>query len=139
MYRQLLLFVSALLVFTAASNAQDEHTQGDGETIYDMPTNWDTFYAVVVKQGPNHADDTDPAVTQAIMHQHIQYQLGLQHSGTAVAAGGFADASDGISGLTLLRAESLEDAERIANSDPAVQAGRFSVVVKTWYVPGGRL
>lgn len=124
------------LLLTAPAQA---YLQDVGGTVFEMPTDWDTLYVVLLSEGPDYNDNSEPDKTQAIMYQHIQYQLGLQDSGEALAGGGFSEASDGMIGLTLLRANSLEDAQRIANQDPAVLAGRFKATVKAWYVPDGRL
>ncbi|MCC5879780.1 MAG: hypothetical protein JJU03_07795 [Idiomarina sp.] len=126
--------LSALLCIAILTQAR-----GASETILEMPSDWDTLYVVLLTEGPEYDDNSAPAETQATMYQHIQYQLGLQDSGKAIAGGGFGEASDGMIGLTLLRAESLEEAQRIANDDPAVVAGRFHALVKTWYIPDGRL
>lgn len=90
---------------------------------------------VLLREGPNDAADED----QEVVNRHIQYQLRLQQTGQAIAGGGFGHVQDGIIGLTLLRVDSLEEAERLAASDPAVEAGRLSAVVSAWYVPARRI
>lgn len=104
-----------------------------------LPTEWSTYYVVLLTEGPASAERWPSDSLQALMGRHIQYQLRLQRSGQAVAGGGFGGDADGAVGMTLLRAESREEAERLAASDPAVEAGRFSAAVYTWYVPAGRL
>ncbi|RUO19973.1 hypothetical protein CWE08_08635 [Aliidiomarina iranensis] len=121
-----------LLSFPIAGKAENQKP-------IELPTEWDSYYVVLVKQGPNFAELQGSEGLRALMFAHIQYQLGLQKDGIALSAGGFAEAKEGIAGLTILRASSLEEAEQIAHADPAVKAGRFAVVVYQWYVPGGSL
>lgn len=53
-------------------------------------------------------------------------------SGKLVIGGPFLDDSGG---MMVLRADSMEEAEQIANADPAVQSGLLKVHVKEWFVP----
>jgi uncharacterized protein YciI len=53
-------------------------------------------------------------------------------SGKLVIGGPFLDDSGG---MMVLRAESIEEAEQIANADPSVQSGLLKVHVKEWFVP----
>jgi uncharacterized protein len=55
-----------------------------------------------------------------------------------VVAGPFGD--DGrLRGIFVFKVSSLEEANALAATDPAVQAGRLSIVMRTWYVPEGIL
>lgn len=72
------------------------------------------------------------------MSRHIDYQLRLQQSEQALAGGGFGQVKSAVIGMTMLRADSLDEAERLAQADPAV-AAEYSAVVREWYVPAGRL
>ena len=103
-----------------------------------LPTQWSTYYVVLLKKGPSSGNEPSAESSQTLMNEHIQYQLRLQQSGQALAGGGFKPLGDDVVGMTLLRAESLAEAERLARADPAVAAGRFSAVVYEWYVPAGR-
>lgn len=103
-----------------------------------LPTDWETYYVALLRPGTDATHSEEQL--REIMNAHIQYQLRLQKSGKAVVAGGFApDTTSNLVGITLLRADSQEEAEEWAQADPAVKAGRFAVDVRTWYVPAGRL
>lgn len=94
---------------------------------------------MLLGEGDQFSVDLPAAELQQLMGDHIQYQLRLQRDGVAIAGGGFSQSEDGLIGLTLLRTSSLEEAQRIANADPAVQAKRFKATVREWWVPAGRL
>ena len=127
--------VAVLSVATGPVLAQD--AEGMDSTLA-LPAEWETYYVAFLRPGPDMTQT--PEEVRAIMDAHIQYQLRLQESGKAVVAGGFApDSTSNLIGITLLRAASEEQAEEWAQADPAVEAGRFAVDVRTWYVPAGLL
>jgi len=104
-----------------------------------IPEEWETHYAWFLVANPDYhpaSRDEEQALTSA----HIQYQLRLQETDQAIVAGGLGKGPDeSIVGLTILRAESLAEAEAIAGDDPAVRAGRLVSWVREWWVPAGRL
>ena len=65
---------------------------------------------------------------------------GWPRKGYAVVAGPFGDQDDErLRGLVLYRVGSVDEARRLAEADPAVQAGRLEVEVMTWYTEKGAL
>ena len=60
----------------------------------------------------------------------------LHESGRLLAAGPLSD--EKFRGLSILRAD-VEEARRLRESDPAVQAGRYSVNAMPWTVPAGAM
>lgn len=128
-----LLLTTTIWLSSFASQAASEPTP------VEPPTEWDTYYVVMLKEGPEFAAERSAESLQALMNDHIQYQLRLQESGQALASGGFGQVKEGMVGLTLLAVGSQAEAERIAKDDPAVADGRFAAIVHEWYVPAGRL
>jgi len=66
--------------------------------------------------------------------EHVDYQERLMAAGHLVASGPFlpgAGHGPG-AGLTLLVADTLEQAEALATGDPLVQAGLRAVTVRQW-------
>jgi uncharacterized protein YciI len=55
-----------------------------------------------------------------------------------VVAGPFGD-NGRLRGIFVFRVESLEEARNLAETDPAVQAGRLALVIYPWVVPEGIL
>ena len=135
-------YLTILTLFTMCSYTSPEaDAQGgpDADSTLPLPTEWSTYYVVLLKEGPTRPEDLSRDSLRTIMSDHIQYQLRLQKSGQALAGGGFRAAGDDVLGMTLLRVGSIEEAKRLAEDDPAVAAGRFSAVVYEWYVPAGTL
>ncbi len=107
-----------------------------------MPTDWEALYVSLIYPGTVSRETLGDEAFGELMSKHIQFQLGLQHEGNAVAAGGVLPDSTSTSrlvGITLLRAPSIEEAKKLAETDPAVIAGYYSVEVRTWYIPAGKI
>ena len=104
-----------------------------------IPEEWDTYFAWFLVANPDYVP-ASPEVERALTADHIQYQLRLQEADQSIVAGGLGKGPDeSIVGLTILRAESLAEAQTIAGDDPAVRAGRLVSWVREWWVPAGRL
>jgi uncharacterized protein YciI len=104
-----------------------------------IPEEWSTHYVWFLVVHPEYLP-ADKEGESAITAAHIQYQLRLQESGVAIAAGGLGEGpGESIIGLTILRAGSLAEAKAIAADDPAVEAGRLIAWVREWWVPTERL
>jgi uncharacterized protein YciI len=56
----------------------------------------------------------------------------MADAGKLVMAGPFFDNGD-LRGLYFFNVESLEEAEALTNSDPAIQAGSLEMELKEWY------
>lgn len=129
----------SLFFLTVPAWAQDV-APAPADSVLALPTEWETYYVAFLRPPLAPPQEREPEALRALMGAHIQYQLRLQESGRAVAAGGVAaDSTASLIGITLLCAGSLEEAEGWARADPAVVAGHFDVEVRTWYVPAGRL
>ncbi len=130
-HRVFLMVVGALLAGFAPVDG--------GAQDLPIPEEWETCYAWFLVANPDYvpaSQEEERTLTSA----HIQYQLRLQEADQAIVAGGLGKGPDeSIVGLTILRAESLAEAQAIAGDDPAVRAGRLVSWVREWWVPAGRL
>lgn len=113
----------------AAAQAEDSATSRD----------WTEVYVVLLRPGPERQAPRSEEERGRLLQAHIAYQLELQDEGTAVAAGGFDPADERLLGMTILHADSHQEAVTIAEADPAVAAGLVAVEVRTWWVLAGRL
>ena len=80
-----------------------------------------------------------PEQIGAMLPQHLEYMIGLEKKGVLFASGPLsatagAPAGDG---LTILRAESADDARRIASTDPFVAGRLRTFEVREWTVMEG--
>jgi len=71
----------------------------------------------------------DPSKSQDLRPQHIAFLDQGGKDGRVFARGRF---SDGSGGLVIYQAESLEDAKRIAESDPYISSGARSLELHEW-------
>jgi uncharacterized protein YciI len=70
-----------------------------------------------------------PALEQPFLNGHFEYMTGLQNEGTLVLGGPFNDES-GVMGV--LKAGSLEEAERWIHADPVIRNNVLKAQVKAW-------
>lgn len=91
----------------------------------------------VLVRGPNWT----PAVTdetKKIQEGHMANINRLAAMGKLVLAGPFVEGGDR-RGIFIFKVDSLEEAERLTNTDPAVIAGRLKIELHRWSVPVGML
>lgn len=96
----------------------------------------DYIFGVLVR-GPNWT----PAVTdetKKIQEGHMANINRLAAMGKLVLAGPFIEGGDR-RGIFIFKVESLEEAEQLTNTDPAVIAGRLKIELHRWAVPAGML
>jgi uncharacterized protein YciI len=78
------------------------------------------------------APDWDEETANAMQDAHLDHLANLHEQGHLLAAGPLGH--DRFRGLSILRVPQ-EEARTLKEADPAVQAGRFDVVVMPWQVP----
>jgi uncharacterized protein YciI len=71
----------------------------------------------------------DPAKNQEFRPAHIEFLNRMEEEGKIFARGKF---PDGSGGLVVYKCESLEDARKIAESDPYVHNGVRSLELHEW-------
>lgn len=100
---------------------------------------FETYQLVLLKR-PADREEIAPEKAQEIQAGHMAHLGRMAKEGHLVAAGPFGDQDDDrLRGLALYRVGSVEEARRLAEQDPAVQAGRLEVEVMTWYTEKGAL
>lgn len=97
-------------------------------------------FELVVLRRPAQPACYDDETIERIQREHLAYHAALRESGEVVTNGPVIDQPDeSLRGLTFYRTGSLEQARRLAQADPAVQAGRIEIDVMTWYCPPGTM
>ena len=117
------------------------------ELTISIPENLSTYYAVLLYPGPAY-DGFPPASAEqgAVLQAHAAHVFEVQRPGGPAVAGGpllqlpgkERDAAAPL-GMLIYRANSASEAERLAEQDPGVKAGRFRYTVHSWLVPQGQL
>ena len=92
------------------------------------------YFIVFLKSGPERSQNSEEAAR--LQQQHLQYLGNLYEEGMIVLNGPTGDDGD-IRGFSVYSTATIEEAERLASSDPMVQAGRLEVEVKPWWLAKG--
>jgi uncharacterized protein YciI len=96
-----------------------------------------TAYLAFLVRGEKWTPDKTPE-TEAIQKAHLANIGRLAEMKKLVVAGPFGD--DGtLRGIFVFRVASLEEARSLAETDPAVKAGRLALQIHPWIVPEGIL
>jgi len=85
-----------------------------------------------LKEGPNR--DLDSATAAQLQMDHMANINRMAEEGKLVLAGPFysKEGSD-LMGIYIFNVETIEEAEELTNSDPAVQAGSLTMDLQMWY------
>ena len=87
----------------------------------------DESFVIMLRPAPKYSE---PGVDD-IVSEHFKHLQGLLADGKLIMAGRF---SDVLIGLVIIRADSLDSARKIMNSDPAIKAGVFHGEVYQWRI-----
>ena len=97
-------------------------------------------YQLVLLRRPEHPREYAEDKLEEIQTAHLAHLRELAKAGKLLVAGPLGDQPDPRwRGIELFRVETLEEAKRLAEEDPAVKAGRLEAVVMTWYTEKGAL
>lgn len=133
----LALTIVPLLLASPPARCQDASTEEEPAAQAAPPMEFDTYQLVLLKR-PAERAELPPERVQEIQAAHMGHLTRMALEGHLVAAGPFGDQEDErLRGLALYRVGSVEEARRLAEADPAVQAGRLEVEVMTWYTEKG--
>lgn len=106
------------------------------EDVMKKPTSQDkmtTAYLGFLKRGSKWTPEKTPA-TEAIQKAHLANINRLAEMKKLVVAGPFGDNGD-LRGIFVFRVNSIDEAQALAETDPAVQAGRLAIEMHPWLVP----
>ncbi|HEY0935032.1 MAG TPA: YciI family protein, partial [Trebonia sp.] len=89
---------------------------------------------------PADAPDYDDATAEQIQRDHLAFYAALRQAGQVVTNGPVLDQPDeSLRGLAVFATESADRARELANTDPAVRAGRLEIQAMTWLCPPGTM
>jgi uncharacterized protein YciI len=101
------------------------------------PPRFVTYYFAFLLRGPEWTPGQTPEL-EHLQEAHLANIRRLAETGKLVVAGPFSD--DGtLRGVFVFKTETLDEAKALADSDPAVQAGRLVLEFHPWLVPAGTL
>jgi len=88
------------------------------------------YVMAFLKMGPNR--DQDSAKAADLQRAHMDNIKRLADAKKLIVAGPFLDAGD-IRGIYIFNVETVEEAEALTNTDPAIKAGRLVMELHPWY------
>lgn len=102
-------------------------------------TQFESYQLILLRRRPD-APKLSDADSQALQKKHLAHLTKMAEAGKLVVAGPFEHQDDEtLRGLCLYRVGSLDEARKLAEQDPAVQAGRLRVEAMTWWTEKGAL
>ena len=103
-----------------------------------IPDAFDVYTLVLLRRPPD-APDLPEEELDALQARHLAYRAQLKRDGVLVANGPLGEQSDpALRGLSIFACD-LEEARRLSDGDPSVQAGRLAYEVFEWWVAAGTL
>jgi uncharacterized protein YciI len=96
---------------------------------------FDSFTVCLLVMRPD-APELDEQAGNELQDAHLAHLAALHEAGQLLAAGPLGD--ERFRGLNLFRADA-DRARELAEQDPAVKAGRFSIKTMPWHVPAGAM
>lgn len=138
MRKTILLFL--LLMITIPVFAQDADTTAQPETFdYEWAGEQFTmqkYFIVFLKSGPERSQTEEEAMK--LQEEHLAYLGGLYEEGIINLNGPTGGEGD-IRGFSVYNVATIEEAERLAQNDPMVKAGRLVVEVHPWWLAKGSM
>lgn len=92
------------------------------------------YVMAFLRRGPNKS--LDSAKASEIMTAHLKNINRMAEEGKLVVAGPFFGSGD-LRGIYIFDAQSIEEAEALTNTDPAIQAGTLEMELMEWYGSAG--
>jgi uncharacterized protein len=103
-----------------------------------IPDAFDVYTVVLLRRPPDAPQFSD-AELDALQARHLAYRAELRQQGVLVVNGPLVQQSDiSLRGLSIF-ACGLDEAARLNDADPSVEAGRLSYDLMEWWVAAGTL
>jgi uncharacterized protein YciI len=103
-----------------------------------IPDAFDVFTLVLLRRPANTPQMSDEELDE-LQARHLAYRSELRRQGILVVNGPLGEQTDAaMRGLSIF-ACSLEEAARLSDGDPSVQAGRLAYDLMEWWVAAGTL
>ena len=127
-----ILILAMLAIFAACNNATEETKTAEelakelGADQYGMKQ----YVIAFLYRGPNRT--TDSIKSAELQRAHLENIGRLAEEGKLVVAGPFLDHGD-LRGIYIFNVTTVEEAETLTATDPAIKAGSLRMELKPWY------
>lgn len=130
------ILLSFLMICSSAVYAQKASSKPETfEMVWEgEPVTMQKYFIIFLKDGPNRNQSEEEA--KKIQAEHLAYLGGLFKKGFLNLNGPVGDDSE-IAGISVYNTATLEEAIKLAESDPAVKAGRLVVEAHPWWLAKG--
>ncbi|PWN07498.1 hypothetical protein DDZ15_04345 [Rhodohalobacter mucosus] len=88
------------------------------------------YVMAFLKAGPNRSQDPEEAAE--LQRAHLDNIARLAEDGSLIVAGPFLDDSE-IRGIYIFAVETVDEARKLSETDPAIQAGSLELELHPWY------
>ena len=129
--KKILPFILLFLLTYIKSFCQDEFEMTEGDTTYVMKK----YYLVLLKANPDK-EPLDSARVMDIQQAHLDNISRLADLGKIVIAGPMGDDGN-LRGIFVMDCLSLDEAESLVQTDPAIQQKRLLAEVHPWWAAKG--
>lgn len=103
------------------------------------PAEFDEYELVLLRR-PAEPPEAGDDEAELLQRQHLGHFAEMREAGHLKVAGPLGEQpDDSLRGICLYQVGSVAEARRLAESDPAVRAGRLEVTVMKWYTAKGAL
>ncbi len=139
--KQVLRISALLFLLHSGSSAQDIQIDSLGFESFPM-TEGDTTYIMkkyfmaFLNKGPNR--DHSPEEAATIQQGHMDHMNKMADNNQISIAGPFGDEGD-TRGIIIFNVPTLAQVEELVSQDPAVKAGRLTLVVRPWWAAKGSI
>ena len=96
-----------------------------------------TYYLAFLLRGATWTPEQTPELAR-LQEAHLANIRRLAEAGKLAVAGPFSDGGP-LRGVLVFKTETVEEAKALADTDPAVRAGRLALEIHPWLVPAGSL
>lgn len=136
-----LFCLSAMVSCTSKSQSNTSKTSAPEPNTYDSTLaatygaddyGMKTYVMAFLYRGPNRGQDQDLATE--LMQEHLKNIDRMAEDGDLIIAGPFYG-NDSLRGIYIFDVATIEEAEALTNTDPAIKAGMLAMDLKQWYGP----
>lgn len=125
-----LLILAVMLCVSAAHAQQKQFNKQLADSLKADEYGMKPYVMAFLKKGPNRTQDSATAVK--LQAAHMENIGRMAKEGKLVVAGPFLDNGD-IRGIYIFDVKTIEEAKKLTETDPAVQAGRLTMELHLWY------
>ena len=133
----LFLTLGLMITLSISSSAQADEVTFDSTLAAKLgadPNGMKKYVMAFLKSGPNRTHDQETAAK--IQRAHMDNIIRMAEEGKLVLAGPFLDGGE-LRGIYIFNVETIEEAQALTETDPAVKEGRLVMELHPWYGSAG--